>query len=109
MRSAVRRKVNVLDMKCLRSFVGVSRMDRVRNEEEHKKARIERELATRADPQKARRYWYNIVPITYQVYVVFGWKRVFIRYLISPRDLHSGPIHGILLARSRRLVRPTPE
>ena len=34
MRSAERRKVNVLDMKCLRSLVGVSRMDRVRNEEE---------------------------------------------------------------------------
>ena len=27
MRSAERRKVNVLDMKCLRSLVGVSRMD----------------------------------------------------------------------------------
>ena len=33
MRSAERRKVNVPEMKCLRSFVGVSRMDRVRNEE----------------------------------------------------------------------------
>ena len=32
MRSAERRKVNVLEMKCLRSLVGVSRMDRVRNE-----------------------------------------------------------------------------
>ena len=31
--SAERRKVNVLEMKCLRSLVGVSRMDRVRNEE----------------------------------------------------------------------------
>ena len=31
MRSAMRRKVNVLEMKCLRSLVGVSRMDRVRN------------------------------------------------------------------------------
>ena len=34
MRSAKRRKVNVLEMKCLRSLVGVSRMDRVRNEED---------------------------------------------------------------------------
>ena len=32
MRSAERRKVNVLKMKCLRSLVGVSRMERVRNE-----------------------------------------------------------------------------
>ena len=33
MRSAERRNVNVLEIKCLRSLVGVSRMDRVRNEE----------------------------------------------------------------------------
>ena len=33
LRSAERRKVNVLEMKRLRSLVGVSRMDRVRNEE----------------------------------------------------------------------------
>ena len=33
MRSVERRKVDVLEMKCLRSLVGVSRMDRVRNEE----------------------------------------------------------------------------
>ena len=31
MRSAAKRKVNVLMMKCLRSLVGVSRMDRARN------------------------------------------------------------------------------
>ena len=31
MRSAERRKVNVLEMKCLRSLVRVARMDRVRN------------------------------------------------------------------------------
>ena len=48
MRSAERKKVNVLEMKCLRSFVGVSRMDRVRNEEVRRRAGIERELA-RAD------------------------------------------------------------
>ena len=33
MRSAERRKVNVSEMKCLRSLDGVTRMDRVRNEE----------------------------------------------------------------------------
>ena len=43
MRSAERRKVNVLEMKCLRSLVGVSRMDRVRNEEVRRRAGIERE------------------------------------------------------------------
>ena len=31
MRSAERKKVNVLEMMCLRSLVGVSRLDRVRN------------------------------------------------------------------------------
>ena len=49
MRSAERRKVNVLEIKCLRSSVGVSRMDRVRNEEVHRRAGIERELASRVD------------------------------------------------------------
>ena len=41
MRSAERRKVNVLEMKCLRSLVRVSRMDRVRNEEVRRRAGIE--------------------------------------------------------------------
>ena len=49
MRSAKRRKVNVLEMKCLKKFVGVSQMDRVRNEEVHRRADIERELMSRAD------------------------------------------------------------
>ena len=40
--------MNVLEMKCLRSLVGVSRMDRVRNEEVRRRAGIERELASRA-------------------------------------------------------------
>ena len=43
-RSAERRKVNVPKMKCLRSLVGVSQMDRVRNEEMSSRAGIEREL-----------------------------------------------------------------
>ena len=46
MRSAKRRKVNVLEMKCLRSL---SRMDRVSNEEVHRRAGIEWELVSRAD------------------------------------------------------------
>ena len=54
MRSAERRKVNVLQMKCLRSLVGVSRMDRVRNEEVRRRAGIERELASRADQRVLR-------------------------------------------------------
>ena len=59
MRSAERRKVNVLEMKCLRSLVGVSRMDRVRNEKVHRTAGIERELASRADQGVLR--WFGHV------------------------------------------------
>ena len=54
MRSAQRRKVNVLEMKCLRSLVGVLRMDRVGNEEVRRRAVIERELASRADQRVLR-------------------------------------------------------
>ena len=56
MRSAERRKVYFLEMKCLRSLVGVSRMDRVRNEEVRMRAGIERELASRADQSVLRRF-----------------------------------------------------
>ena len=45
MRSAERRKVNVLEMKCLRSLVGVSRMNRVTNEQVRRRAGKGRELA----------------------------------------------------------------
>ena len=57
MRSAERRKVNVLEMKCLRSLVGVSRMDRVRNEEVLRRAGIEMELMSRADQRVLR--WFG--------------------------------------------------
>ena len=61
MRSAERRKVNVLETKCLRNLVGVSRMDRVRNEEVRRRAGIERELANRADQTVLR--WFGHVEI----------------------------------------------
>ena len=59
MRSAERSKMNVLEMKCLRSLVGVSRMDRVRNEEVRRRAGIERELASRANKRVLR--WFGHV------------------------------------------------
>ena len=59
MRSAERRKVNVLEMKCLRCLVGVSRMDRVWNEEVRRRAGIERELGSRADQRTLR--WFGHV------------------------------------------------
>ena len=49
MRSAERRKVNVLEIKCLRSLIEVPRIGRVRNEEVRRRAGIERELGSRTD------------------------------------------------------------
>ena len=49
MRSAERRKANVLEMKCLRSLVGVARKDRFKNVEVRMRVGIERDLASRAD------------------------------------------------------------
>ena len=51
-----RMEVNVLEMKCLRSMVGGSQMDRVRNEEVHRRAIVERELASRADQRVLIRF-----------------------------------------------------
>ena len=59
MRSDEKRKVIVLEMKCLGSLVGVSRMDKVGNEEVRMRARIERELASRADQRVLR--WFGHV------------------------------------------------
>ena len=59
MRSDERRKVNVLEIKCLRSLFGVSRMDRVRNQEARRRAGIEKELASRADQRVLR--WFGHV------------------------------------------------
>ena len=59
MRSAERRKVNVLEMKCLRRLVGLSGMDRVRNEEMRRRAVIEQELASRAD-QRVLRWFVHV-------------------------------------------------
>ena len=46
-------------MKCLRSLVGVSQMDRVRNEDVFRRAGIEREISSRADKRVLR--WFGHV------------------------------------------------
>ena len=51
--------MNVLEMKCLRSLVRVSRIDRVRNEEVRRRAGIERDLASRAHQRVLR--WFGHV------------------------------------------------
>ena len=59
MRSIERKKMNVLEMKCLRNLVGVSRMDGARNEEARIRAGTEKELASRADQRVLR--WFGHV------------------------------------------------
>ena len=54
MRNADRRKVIVLEIKCLRNLVGVSPIDRVRNEEVRWIPGIERELTSRTDQRVLR-------------------------------------------------------
>ena len=71
MRSAERRKVNVLEMKCLRSLVGVSRMDRVRNEEVRRRAGMQNELASRVDQRVLR--WFSHVKVCNYVQVHFDY------------------------------------
>ena len=74
--------MNVLEMKCLRSLVEVSRMDRVRNEEVRRRAGVERELASRAD-QRALRWFgylermdeYPMARRTLMAEVSGGWVR----------------------------------
>ena len=50
--------MNVLDIKCLRNLVGVSRMDRLRNEDVRRRAGLEREFVGRADQRVLR--WFGL-------------------------------------------------
>ena len=59
MRSADRRNVNILEMKCVSSLVGVSPMDRLRNEEVRRRAGIGSEFATRVY-QRVLRWFGNV-------------------------------------------------
>ena len=59
--------MNVLEMKCLRSLVGVSRMDRVRNEEMRRRAGVE--LASRVDQRVLR--WFGHVEVMNE-YIPYG-------------------------------------
>ena len=52
-------KLNVFEMKCLRSMAGVSRLDRVRNEVVRARTGVRRELAARADVNVLR--WFDHV------------------------------------------------
>ena len=76
-------KVNVLETKCVISLVGVSRTDRVNNEEVRRRAGIERELASRTDQRVFR--WFDDVER-------MGEYRMAIRVLNT--DLCGGGVWG---------------
>ena len=54
---AEKRKLNVMEMKCLRSMCGVTRMDRVRNEEVRRRTGVRKELSGRAEQSVLR--WFG--------------------------------------------------
>ena len=88
MRSAERSKVNVLEMKFLKNLVGVSRVDRVRNEKVRKRAGIERELASRSDQR---------------VLIWFGHVERMDEYHMTRRVLMA-EVSGVRVRRRPRLV-----
>ena len=59
MKVAEKQKVNVFEMKCLRSRAGVSRVDRVRNEVVRVRTGVRNELAARVDMNVLR--WFGHV------------------------------------------------
>ena len=59
MKETERQKLNVFEMKCLRSMTGVSRLDRVRNEVVRAGTDVRRELAARVDMNVLR--WFGHV------------------------------------------------
>ena len=59
MKVTERQKLNVFEMKCLRSMTGVSQLDRVRNEVVRARTGVRRELAARVDMNVSR--WFGHV------------------------------------------------
>ena len=59
MKVTERQKLNVFEMKCLRSMTGVSRLDRVRNEVVRARTGVRRDLAARVDVNVLR--WFGHV------------------------------------------------
>ena len=66
---------------------------------------------TKGVTQQIRRYWYNIVPITFQIYLVYGQKTCIYTIFNKPELISTaGQNTGLIfLAPSRRLVRTEPE
>ena len=60
MKVSERRRLNVFEMKCLRSMVGVTRMDRLRNEEVRERTGVRKELAARVDMNVLRWFGHSV-------------------------------------------------
>ena len=56
-KAAERQKLNVFEMRCLRSMAGVTRLDRIRNEEVRRRMGVGRELAAQVDRSVLR--WFG--------------------------------------------------
>ena len=100
MRSAERRNMNVFEMKCLGTLVGVSRMYRVRNVEVRRRAGIERELASRADQRVFR--WFGHVERMHEYRVA---RRVLMAEVCEGRVRGRpmlGFIDGVMVALGNR-------
>ena len=59
MKERERQRLNVFEMRCLRSMCGVSRLDRLRNEEVRERTGVRKELADRVDMNVLR--WFGHV------------------------------------------------
>ena len=59
MKVTERQKLNLFEMKCLRSMAGVSRLDRFRSEVVRARTGVRRELAARIDTNVLR--WFGLV------------------------------------------------
>ncbi len=59
-REPERNRLNIFEMRRLRSMVGVTRMDRVRNEEVRRQAGIVRKMSERVDQRELSWYWHVV-------------------------------------------------
>ena len=59
MKASERQKLKVFEMKCLRSMAGVTRLDRLKNEEVRERTGVRKELATKVDMNVLR--WFGHV------------------------------------------------
>ncbi len=72
-REAERNRLHVFEMRCLRNMVGVTRRDRVSNEEVRRRAGIVRKMSERVDQTVLSRYG-QVVRMDEECLSVEGWS-----------------------------------